>query len=81
MPDRITVILPPVLSDEERIAEALNYSSLTEGDGYGEGSGYGYDRGDGWCYGDGDGDGLGGGDGFSGEFVVDYGDGGSSAHV
>ncbi len=50
MPDRITVILPPVLSDEERIAEALSYSSLTEGDGWGDGYGtdYGTGDGDGW---------------------------------
>jgi hypothetical protein len=70
MSDRLTVILPPVLSAEdppvlsaeERIAEALGYNSLTEGDGYGDGGGY---YGDGW--GDGRGRGYGGveGDGES----------------
>jgi len=59
MSDRLTVILPPVLTDEERIAEALNYSSLTEGDGYGVGSG------DGYGHGDGDGYGMRAGDGKS----------------
>jgi hypothetical protein len=46
MSDRLTVILPPVLTDEERIEKALNYSSLTDGDGFGVGSGYGYGHGD-----------------------------------
>ena len=59
MPDRLTVILPPILSDEERIAEALGYSSRT--DGFGDGSGYsdslGYGYGDGFGFGVGDGDG------------------------
>jgi hypothetical protein len=78
MPDRLTVILPPVLSDEERIAEALDYNSLTEGDGWGSSG----DRANGW--GDGNGYGTGGsghGDGYS-FFVGDSdGDGGSSADV
>ena len=65
MPDRITVILPPVLTAEKRIAEALlDYSSLAEGDGYGVGSDYGYGHGDGDGYGDGWGDGYGVGSGY-----------------
>ena len=60
--DRLTVILSPVLSDEERERAALEHcgGSLTEGDGrgngYGEGGGDGY--GDVWGYGDGAGDGM-----------------------
>jgi hypothetical protein len=78
MPDRLTVILPPVLSDEERIAEALDYNSLTEGDGWGSSSrGVG---GDGWGDGDGYGTGSGSGygDGYS-SFVGDSDGGGDSS--
>lgn len=69
--DRLTVILPPVLSDEKRIAEALDYSSLTEYndyvDGYGDGWGVAVEEvdGDGW----GDGYGYGSGDGGSSDDV------------
>jgi hypothetical protein len=69
MSDRLIVILPPVLSDEERIEKALSYSSLTEGDG----SGYG----DGWRYGDGWGDGWRYGYGYG----YGQGNGGSSTDV
>ena len=74
MSDRITVILPPVLSDEKRIAEALDYISLTECDDYVDGWG------DGWAValiGDADGDGWGHGDGYGSV----AGDGGSSTDV
>jgi hypothetical protein len=54
MPDRLIVILPPVLSDEERIEKALSYSSLTEGDGHGDGYGDGYGYGYGYSRGDGE---------------------------
>ena len=64
MPDRLTVILPPVLSDEERIEKALNYSSLTEGDGSGSGFGHYVGWGDGTDYGTGAGDGWGRGYGM-----------------
>ena len=64
MSDRITVILPPVLSDEERIEKALNYSSLTDGDSYGYGYGQFVGWGDGTDYGDGGGDGWGRGYGM-----------------
>ena len=77
MSDRLTVILPPVLTAEGRIAEALNYSSLAEGDGYGVGSGYGDGYGDGDRYGWGDGTGRGDGDGYS----HGRGDGKSSLHI
>ena len=81
MSDHLTVILPPVLTAEERIAEALNYSSLAEGDGFGVGSGYGYGDGSGNGYGDGcglgDGTGRGDGDGYG----TGRGDGKSSVHV
>jgi hypothetical protein len=72
MPDRLTVILPPISSDEERIAEALDYNSLTEGDGWGSSSAVGR-TGDGW--GDGNGYGNGGGSGFGDGFNFDVGDG------
>ena len=75
MPDRLIVILPPVLSDEERIEEALSYSSLTDGYGYGRGFGHYVGWGDGTDYGDGDGDGWGRGYGMPG------GDGRSSIDV
>jgi len=54
MSDRLTVILPPVLTAEGRIAEALDYSLLKYGDGWGAGAGL--LDGDGW--GDGWGDGV-----------------------
>jgi hypothetical protein len=66
MSDRLIVILPPVLSDEERIEKALNYCSLSEGDGHGDGYGdgmgnsYGDDCGDGWGSGYGNTTGSGG---------------------
>jgi len=63
MSDRLTVILPPVLSDEERIEKALNYSSLTDGDGFSSGSSSGFGDGDDYGRGNGDGDGWGCGDG------------------
>jgi len=81
MPDRLTVILPPVPSDEKRIAKALDYNSLTEGDGWSSSAGAS-ESGNGW--GDGNGYGTGGsghGDGYS-FFVGDSdGDGGSSTDV
>ena len=84
MSDRLTVILPPIPSDEERIAEALDYNSLTEGDGWGSSAGAsegGNGWGDGGGYGTGSGSGSGYGDGYS-FFVGDSdGDGGSSADV
>ena len=71
--DRITVILPPVLSDEKRIAEALDYSSLTECydyvDGWGDGWGVGVGLFDGDGWGHGDGYGSGDGDGGSSDDV------------
>jgi hypothetical protein len=73
MSDRLTVILPPVLTAEGRIAEALDYSSFTEGDGYGVGYGSVYGSGSG--SGDGYGTGYGGGDGTG------RGDGKSSVHT
>ena len=85
MSDRLTVILPPVLSDEEREQAALELcgGSLTKrdgwGDGYGWGDGCGWGDGDGdgdgWC----DGDGRGGGEGYG--YAVGDGDGESSADV
>jgi hypothetical protein len=75
MPDRLIVILPPVISDEGRIAEALNYSSLTEGDGSGRGFGHCVGWGDGDGYGEGD------GDGWGCDYRMRAGDGRSSAHV
>ena len=67
MSDHLTVILPPVLSAEERIEKALDYNSLTEGYGYGDGYGDGSGSGKGDVndngYGDGHGDGYGDGDG------------------
>jgi len=77
MPDRLTVILPPVPSDEERIAEALDYNSLTEGDGWGNSTGVDEGWGDGNGYGNGGG--CGHGDGFN--FDVGDGDGDSSTDV
>jgi hypothetical protein len=71
--DRITVILPPVLSGEKRIAEALDYSSLTECDDYVNGWGDGWGVGVGLFDGEGWGDGCGYGSGD--------GDGGSSTDV
>jgi hypothetical protein len=61
MSDRLTVILPPVLTTEEKQQEAIDFTINDDrpGDGWG----------DGYHCGDGD------GDGFSGEFVCDYGDG------
>jgi hypothetical protein len=79
MPDRLTVILPPVLSDEGRIAEALNYSSLTEGDGWGHGYGHCVGWGDGDGYGEGDGDGYGVGSGYG--YGLRAGNGRSSTYV
>jgi hypothetical protein len=73
MSDRLIVILPPVLSDEGRIAEALNYSSLTEGDG--SGSGFGH------CVGWGDGYGEGDGGGWGRGYGMRAGDGRSSTDV
>jgi hypothetical protein len=81
MSDRLTVILPPVLTAEGRIAEALNYSSLAEGDGYGVGSGSGYGSGDGYGHGDGDGYGLGDGTGRGDGYGYGRGDGKSSVHI
>ena len=89
MSDHLTVILPPVLSDEKRIAEALNYGSLTEGDGFGVGSGYGdgdgYGSGSGWGHGYGHGYGYGHGDGYGWGTGYGYGtgrgDGKSSVHI
>jgi len=75
MSDRLTVILPPVLSAEERIEKALNYSSLTEGDGSGSGWDDGWD--DGWVIGAADGEGWGDGCGYGSS----DGDGGSSDDV
>ena len=79
MPDRLIVILPPVLTAEGRIAEALNYSSLTDGDGYG--CGFGHYVGVGW----GDGYGVGWGDGYGCGYGYGYGtgrgDGESSVHI
>jgi len=75
MPDRLIVILPPVLSDEERIEEALSYSSLTDGDGDGSGRGFGH------CVGWGDGWGEGDGDGWGRGYGMRAGDGRSSAHA
>ena len=72
MSDRLTVIIPPVLSLEERERAALEFcgGSLKAGNGWGDGlgAGHGDGRGDGWggtvratCwisdYGDGDGNG------------------------
>jgi len=65
MPERLTVILPPVLTDEEKVEKALCAGSFTIGDGWGDG--YLHCCGDGW----GDGHGYGSGDG----------DGGSSTDV
>jgi hypothetical protein len=61
MSDRLTVILPPVLTAEEKQQEAIDFTINDDrpGDGWG----------DGYHCGDGNGDGV------SGEFVVDYGDG------
>ena len=73
--DRLTVILPPVLSAEERIEKALDYNSLTEGDGYGDGGGYGSGSG----MGDGVVDGYGDGDGRS--YGYSNGDGESTADI
>jgi hypothetical protein len=77
MSDHLTVILPPVLTAEERIEEALSYSSLTDGDGDGSGRGFGHfvGWGDGTDYGDGGGNGWGRGYGMHG------GDGRSSTDV
>ena len=69
MSDRLTVILPPVLSDEKRIAEALDYNSLTEGDGWGSSAGHG-DGGNGWGDGNGYGTGSGSGHGDGYSFCV-----------
>ena len=71
MSDRLTVILPPVLTAEKKIEKALDYSSLAEGDGYGVGSGSGYGTGYGGVDGTGRGDGYGTG----------RGDGVSSVHT
>jgi hypothetical protein len=49
MSERLTVILPPVLTDEEKLEKALYAGSFTIGDGWGDG--YLHCRGDG--YGDG----------------------------
>lgn len=59
-----TVILPPLLSEEERSQAALKLcgGSLTEGDGDGDGDDYG----DGYGYGCGCGYGWGSGGGASG---------------
>jgi hypothetical protein len=75
MSDHLTVILPPVLSDEERIEKALDYSSLTEGDGYGDGDGDGWGDGDGDGWGDGDGYGTGSGSGYGDGYSFCVGDG------
>ena len=65
MSDRLTVIIPPVLSHEEREQEALERcrGSLTAGNGWGVGldDGYGNRRGDGHGVSWGDGDGWGDG--------------------
>jgi hypothetical protein len=73
MPERLTVILPPVLTDEEKVEKALYAGSFTigdgwgdgylhcRGDGYGDGTGYGYGQAN--CIGYGDGSGCGYGDG------------------
>jgi hypothetical protein len=68
MSDRLTVILPPILSDEERKQRALKncLGSLTKGGGSGFGPegcrwGDGFSCGDGYCSwvtGDGHGDGY-----------------------
>ena len=75
MSDRLTVILPPVLSDEEReqVALKLCRGSLTDvsviaysnGDGRGYGWGHGSDSFSGNGWGDGSGYGWGCGDGQS----------------
>jgi hypothetical protein len=82
MPDRLTVILPPIPSDEERIAEALDYNFLTEGDGWSSSAGAsegGNGWGDGGGYGTGSGSGY--GDGYSFWVGDSDGDGGSSTDV
>jgi hypothetical protein len=82
MSDRLTVILPPVLSAEEMAADVLEYISLGNGDGLGDSYGFvssGDGKGDGYTYsysfswgGDGNGYGCVGTDG---------GDGGSTADI
>ena len=64
----LTVILPPILSPEDRIEKALEHcgGSLTVGNGWGYDDGVGWGDGDGDGYGDGEGDGKddGEGDGY-----------------
>jgi hypothetical protein len=79
MSDHLTVILPPVLSAEVRIEKALDYNSLTEGDGYGDGGGYGSGSGMGDGVVDGYGDGFGDGNGRS--YGYSNGDGESTADI
>ena len=73
MSDHLTVILPPVLSAEEREQEALEFcgGSLTAGNGWGCGSDEGWGNGYSDVWGDGYGDGYGWGNG----------DGESATHV
>jgi hypothetical protein len=86
MPDRLTVILPPVLTDEEKVQAALKKygGSLTAGDyrlgdGYIWGDGHGDGWGDGSSWGEGDslGDGCGSGWGDGDDYGEGDGDGDS----
>jgi hypothetical protein len=86
MSDRLTVILPPVLSAEEMAADVLEYISLGNGDGLGDSYGF-VSSGDGWgdgsLWGEGDslGDGCGSGWGDGYGYGEGDGDGGSSTDV
>ena len=82
MSDRLTVILPPVLSAEEKVQAALKKygGSLTAGD-YRHVDGDGWGDGSSWGEGDSLGDGCGSGWGDGDDYGEGDGDGDSSIDV